>query len=431
MTQVVERSVRYGIGRTELSANCSTEDRLPLLLRLYALLVPLVVIPTPLGVSVGVVDLLFPLLVVNLYMEGSSLNQNVRNWFRVFVVVSFVSTAYAVGVSLTESAVDAFLPLFILRAYAVLSPMMMVLSSNMLGARALKELVRLLIVGASISCAVTIVLYALDVQIRPEQQRVWSETGSALRAGGLLGNSSDAGHVAAILGAISLTVGMACFASRKWLMFGCFALACYVVYISSSRAALLYTLVVVLIMGFEQSRGRRVLHAVLFLALGPLIVAAFYDLLGGVRSLGPTLIRFDVLNLSGHSEFLSSESRIRSWRRMLLALSENPLFGSGYGYSRDLTGAGDNSFLSMFVEVGILAGMAYIAFWISLLRSVLRLPKGRWRACALGLLLGEISVMLTVDTHRMWASTTTVLLAIGASIRLAQLQPVSEKTGME
>lgn len=394
-------------------------DRPPLLLATCALFAPVLVIPTPLDVTVGVVDLLLPILIVVLITRRSKANRGLAGLFAVFAAAAAVTTIAYVLVSSGDNGVNGTSnPLLVVRMFAIFLPMLIVLTDGGLNIAQLRRLLALLLIGTMIACAIGMIMHGLNIQVRDTQQRIWNDGRSSLRAGGLLGNSGDMGHIAVVLGATACSAGFVHLRRHRWLLVIAVLAAAYVTYISSSRAALVSLLTALLFMSAVYFQGRRVVillvSSVLAVCAGSILISQ----LRGAEDLGATVLRFDVLNLTGQSQFLASESRFNSWERIIAATLESPFIGIGY----DNGNSGDNSFLTIFAETGLFSGALYAIFWLALLVVSIRLPRGAARVAAIALVMGELVFMSTIDSHRMWASTPVMLLAIAVAIRLAQDQ---------
>jgi O-antigen ligase len=397
---------------TPRSASTTRSRRPPKLALAYALAIPLVVIPLPIQQSIGAIDVLLPFGLIALLRQRWSVNRGLAGIFTIFVIGSSTTTITLMlqdGASAGNGQVW-----LIVRMFAIFVPMFLVLNTELIDANHLRLILKVALFSTSATCVIGIVMFALNIQVRTTQQRIWNANGSSLRAGGLLGNSGDMGHIAAILGVAACSLGVV-YLSRRWIVLPLVALALYVTYISSSRAALLSMLVALLIMTAMYFSGRRILIAMVGLPIA-LIAASVFLVPMLAAGTDATLRRFDILNLSGQSQFFAADSRLGSWDRLLLAFQQNPFLGVGYGNGL----SGDNSFLSMLSETGLVPGIAYCVFWVALLIAAIRLPAGPSRIAAVATVCAEIAFMLTIDTHRMWPSTGVCLLLIAVAFRLAQ-----------
>jgi O-antigen ligase len=377
-----------------------------------------VIVPLPIGRSIGASDLILPFALWALLRQRLHPAHQARFWFLLFVVASALSTtlfllqgSYPVG----GTSLDALL---IVRMYSIYLPLLLVLGWNDIEIRDISRISATFMWSATLSCSIGLVLFLLGVQVRDAQQTNWYGNGIAatLRAGGLTGNSADFGLLAAALGTAAITFGIV-YLRRTLLSILIFAFAIYMAYVSSSRAALLHLFIALALMLPVFARGR--LAPLLVLSVPVLVVVLGIAL--PLMPLSPTLEfalhRFDIFNLTGESTFFSSSSRLDTWNALFSLIAKHPLIGIGYGMTVPVTGgAGDNSFLTLFVETGLFAGALFLTFWISVVVIALRSPSGPRKFVAIAVVLSEISHMMTVDTQKMWDTAPCSLLLVGLAI---------------
>jgi hypothetical protein len=402
----------------------------PWLLLGYAALVPLVIIPLPIGESIGAADLLFPIGVLALAGRWSSIPRESRllrtplAWFAAFAALSALSTVVTLllGGSLV---LDSSSPFLVVRMYALYLPLALLATQPRLSMERSLTLLRVVLISMTTAVAVGLVLQALGVQLRDQQQRIWGEAGSQLRAGGLLGNSGDFGHLAALLGAGALTFGVVIL--RRPLLAGALALlGGYAVYAASSRAGFVHLGIVLVMMLPVYLRGRPVLAAVTTVVLATFTaLLALWSLDIASESVGATLRRFDIFDLTGQSQF-SASARWDTWGSLLALVSQHPWAGVGYGGTIGALGGrpGDNAMLTVLSDLGVPAGIAFIGLWLALLVAAFRVPDRVYRSVAIALVISEIAHMMTVDTHRMWTTTPISVLLIGLALRMGARQQI-------
>lgn len=404
------------------------KDHTGTLLLLYAILGPLVIVPLPIGQSIGAADLLFPFALLAMATQPRIRIGPSGLWFSLFVIASLGSTVLFIMRGAFPASVGAFDVLLIIRVYAVYLPLLLAIGWKEIATSRIKNVVLGFYTSALIACGLGIALNWAGIQIRDSQQMNWYDNGAAatVRAGGLLGNSSDFGHLSAILGVVSLAfVGV--YLKRPALASLGFLVAVYATYISSSRAAMLHLVVALVILLPLLFKGKRLLGLIVFAVVGVVGLIILAPELAISPEMQFTLRRLDILNWSGDSLFFSSDARITTWDWIFELIQSHPWLGIGYGLMVPATGrAGDNSFLSLLVETGLMAGIAFCIFWISLVWSAAtaRVREGRWIAVAV--VSSEIAHMLTVDTHRMWATAPVALLMIGLAIRVSRLEEHGE-----
>jgi O-antigen ligase len=391
---------------------------------LYAALVPLVVIPLPIGQSIGAVDLLFPFGLFTVLAHVRSRTSAAEVAFVIFVCASLSATVAFVFQDQYPSGVGPLDLFLIVRMYAVYLPLMLVLTWPGLTVSIIRRLTYAFLISGLAACLIGIVLHHAGVQVRDAQQMNWYGRGieATLRAGGLLGNSGDFGHVSAILGVVAITF-VVVYLRKPWFGAGVFLIALYATYISSSRAAMLHLVVATVVMLPIIFGGRRILALLATVVLGVLAALLFLPSFVLSPQVEFTLRRLDILNLTGDSLFYSSDARLTTWDIIGDLLASHPWDGIGYGMMVPFVGrAGDNSFLSIVVETGILAGAAFVALWTVLVIMAVRSPAGPRRYVALAVIVSEIAHMLTIDTHRMWATAPVGLLFVGLALVGARME---------
>lgn len=387
------------------------------ILMAYVIGVPLIVIPGAGGAG----DMLTPLaLIVCLKFMSRRMS-----WPLVFLY-AFIVTAL---VSSLISFMVAHLPVGASRGELLLAfrmawiylPLALALQYRSLNEGKVYRLFRAFLWSGGAACLIGLTLHALGIQMREEQQMNYYGGGIAAtaRAGGLLGNSGDFGHLSSILVATTLTCSLL-FRRFDKLALVVLCLALVGIYASSSRAAILHVLVLGL-MAMPLLLLRRRLFQWMVLAFLGLSIAAYIilpDLLADPRAYF-IVRRFDFLNLTGETLFYNSSGRTENWARYIESIGSNPLLGVGYKMIPEVFSApGDNSFLSILVETGIVPGLFYMLLWLSLLWTGIIGFSGRESWIAAGFILSEMAHMATVDTHGMWATTPLALLFAGLLLRL-------------
>lgn len=265
--------------------------------------------------------------------------------------------------------------------------------------------------GGFIAVLLGIALHHLGIQIRSNQQALWSGDGlgPSLRAGGVLGNSSDFGHLTAVWGSVC-GLGLLVFGRRKsrfLIVLLIFSVSFYATWIASSRAATLHLLFAYgLALPFLIGRRGWVMAgcAALFILLSlPFMLAEFSLLLP--QNVTYNLQRLDFLNISGNSTFLQT-GRFANWIHLIAVFKEHWFLGIGYkNINSDYGVWGDNSYLTIFVEFGLLAGIVHLLLWIWLLAiSAVAALKNRSGIVLFAIVASEAVHGLTVDTVTIWYS---------------------------
>ena len=342
----------------------------------YAALVPITVIPLG-SARVGAADLLFPVAAVAATSSSRERMRGPTVWLAVFIAASFAATYCILWMhpGLTS-------PFLIVRMYGIVLPFLLVSRISHLGWRDFNRIVKAFILSGWLSCAVGIVLYQAGIQVRDAQQVNWygNGHGSSLRAGGLWGNSGDFGHLAALLATAALVLAALDTGISRLLLASVFTTGLYAIFISTSRAATLHlvvTLLVALPLVLSQRTVRYLAAVIIGVGLGGFVawkVAALgYQDIFALR-------RFDFLNVTGNSTFYASNTRFDSWAASLRLMIDHPFLGIGYDMKYQITGhAGDNSFLTLGAEAGVVAGFAYLMWWAAIVWTLARQNERRLR----------------------------------------------------
>lgn len=410
-----------------LAPNGVLKDRTGALLFTYALLGPLVIVPLPIGQSIGAADLLFPFALLVIATQPRIKTSAMGLWFGLFIAASILSTVLFVMRGGFPGNVGEFDTFLIIRVYALYFPLILALGWKQVTLARIKKIILGFYFSALVACGIGVLMFWAGIKVRDAQQMNWYDNGAAatLRAGGLLGNSGDFGHLSAVLGVVSVAfVGI--YLKRHWLALIGVGVATYATYISSSRAAMLHLVVALLLLtplllDPLLRKGHRLLTLIVVGIVGLVGFAVVVPEIALSPEVQFTLRRLDILNWTGDSLFFASASRLITWDWIFQLFQSSPWLGIGYGLMVPITGrAGDNSFLSLLVETGLLSGIAFIAFWASLVWAAATARSRQGRLIAVAVVVSEIAHMLTVDTHRMWATAPVALLMVGLAIRLAR-----------
>ncbi len=368
------------------------------------------------GFSVGLLDLMAPILLLIVMPRISLLTKNLLGIFFMVLAfslsISFLVVSVISGISVKDLAFARMIFILLPAALLITQPM---------GEEKLIKLAKLFFWGGGIAIILGILLYHLGIQIRSDQQALWTGDGAGpqLRAGGVLGNSSDFGHLTAVWGSVcGLTIISFSRDKRRFLVSGLiFAVAFYATWIASSRAATLHLLLAYgIALPFLFSRGVWSfigLTAVLCALIAPFLLSEFSLILP--QDVAYRLQRLDFLNLSGNSVFLQT-GRFLNWIILLEIYQENWFTGVGYKNINELYGIwGDNSYLTIFVEFGLFAGIVNVALWLWLIFvSLIAAFKTKHGIVFFALVISEALHGFTVDTGTIWYSMPMAWLFISA-----------------
>lgn len=388
------------------------------LLLAYVALAPVLVFHVS-GQPFGAVDLLAPLGILAL-LRGPHTMQLQVVLFWTFLISLLAGSAYLL-MSGQANVTDMDI-LRIIRVMCIFIPFLLVLQMQDFSRIFMLRLMRVFLWSGSIACLIAIVLLYLNIKVRDTQQMNWSDGDASLRAGGLLGNSSDVGHIAAILGTVAIGYRVLNPAYGRAYIFP-LGIALYTAYVSSSRAAVLQLVVALFVLMPLLFRKRRIFMPFFALPFITGLIIVNWDDIKAALGTNFMARRFDILNLTGDSTFFSVNSRLDSWNRSWELFGESPFVGVGYNGIYSETGrSGDNSFISILTEGGLIAGSAYVLLWISIVWAILRSSEIRTRLVGLAMVSAEIAQMLTVDTHRQPTTTAVVLALIACLMRVGAME---------
>lgn len=379
----------------------------------YLALTPWVVIPTEYGFSLGASDILFPFAIVALLRERRIGAGAARVILPIFFGFAYLATGALIAVS---GSIDIQRLLALTRAVAVLTPFLVAVAHGPFTQSELRKLLNYVLITGTGAIALGWVLFRFGVQIRDSQQTIYSGQGLVtLRAGGLLGNSTSFGSLAVALAAAALVLTVMS-AGKRTVAFLFVGICCSGIVIASSRASLLNIAVVLLLLSpvFFKRRALLGVMTLLLLGAGVIFLGFAASQIGGASPASTALYRLDFLNLSGRSTFFQSTTRLNSWDAMLGLLDQHWLWGTGYNSTVSIVGnAGDNSFLSALVELGVLAGACFMIFWFAVGVRLITARRTDFRWLGLGVWCGAVVQMLTVDSYRQWSSTPIVMSLFG------------------
>ncbi len=376
------------------------------------------------GFSVGILDLLAPIIFLILVSRIPLILKSGLGLFFLALALSLTFSYLIGGIVNGLSVRDAAFA----RMVFILLPAALLITQPVSEQRIVR-LTTLFFWGGGIAIIMGIALHHFGIQIRSDQQALWAGdgTGPKLRAGGVLGNSSDFGHLTAVWGSVcGLTAIAFGRGNRRYLLAAViFLISLYATWIASSRAATLHLLLANgVALPFILGRGVWALMgcaAVLGVVIAPMLLSEFELILP--QDVAYNIQRLDFLNLSGNSTFLQT-GRFLNWIRLVGIYEDNWLFGIGYKNIHELYGIwGDNSYLTTFVEFGLIAGVANILFWLWLIAvSAVAAFTTRYGIVFVALVLSEALHGLTVDTGTIWYSMPLAWLFLTAHYLLFSRQ---------
>lgn len=356
--------------------------------------------------SVGFIDLAAPIALI-LYSISNKPQPNILYRLYTLYLGSAILSSILSIVTFTSISVSDFT---FIRLLFIGVPLIIVLGARGVDREYLDRCLTCFMFGGAIAIIISLGLYIFAVEIRDGQQRIWVDGQSYLRAGGLLGNTGDFGHLCATWGLAALyTISLSAKKSkmRFLLTLSVILLAVYSAYVSSSRAAIIHLIVGYIIVLPIYVKPKRLFLYIPSLAV--MAVVSFY----GVSELvfdpqfEKTLSRFDIFNLSGGSSFWQT-ARFSYWSEISSIINENIMIGVGYKNLYDVYGVySDNSFIGVLVELGAIPFVLYLCFWLYLLFFSIMMYKVRSveSVFLFSMVATEILHALTLDTYSNWYSS--------------------------
>lgn len=401
---------------------------LVLTVSMYIFFTPIFVASTPVG-FLGATELLSILGVLSL-ISLQRIHLSMASLAYLIFLLAFILSNLIVAATKSVGSSQ----LLLLRLLTSFLPFLLLDQSNFFNSNTLKLFQKLFIFSLTSSVIAGLIMFNLGIELRDGQQRLWYEGGNMARAGGLTGNSGGFGFVSAIF-ICYLWIHRALSDNRfsviafSFLVFiGLTAIA-----LSSSRAAFLFIVVMSLVLLFfrliilDINIFKSLFHLVVLLVFISWIpfFTSFLDF-DTFSFISHSLVRLDILNLSGQDVFLST-SRFSNWPIVISAIEDNLFFGLGYKQFYSFYDIySDNSFLGVTVDGGIFSLIPYCLFWIgclgeSMYKTIYVDFKYRY---LVAFLMGSISFAFTVDFYSMWYPSALFFMGYGL-IRLSLHSKVS------
>jgi O-antigen ligase len=265
---------------------------------------------------------------------------------------------------------------------------------------------------------------------------LWFRGGSQFRAGGLIGETTAFGHLTATWMTLvfSLLVWTAERSQRRnWVLLTIGLVGLGMIFLSSSRAAMLNLMVFVASLWLMGRVGQRTFRNLMVLLIcGMLTIVMGITLMFGVQGSGlmqggekmtRQLERFAPL---GSADRFSS-GRLEAWQIYSRKIRNHLWLGCGYKTATKLVHnrTPDNSVLSALLETGILGLLALCSFAIlTTLTLWKRGLEGEPYAQALSAVwMGQVAQALTNDTHTLLLGIPVLYLVTGLVMQLDRSNP--------
>ncbi len=389
----------------------------------FGALVPIFAINLPGIGGMGAADLLMP--VSALVILALPRQNGIQLSHIALLGFAFAALISLLQIEETKPAIDCSIRWF--RLFGIIAPFyfgLFIPVTNRVAHAALKAW----IFGGFIAILIGIVLHIFQIEVRAGQQRLWMDGGSILRAGGLIGNSGAFGHMTSTWAVATITYLLVA-AKHRW-RFVCagFAFICtlYVIYISSSRAAMLHlfaaSLTFIILVRLPKAVKSWVPLAAVFggLTIGILLCTSIF-MQGGSSSNGEpsalesNLARF-IPGFGGASVEEFTSNRAGNWPQYIEMMNEKAVTGWGYKMGvRIHEESPDNSYLSVMLETGAFGFVCMALFVGGVLYHLFRgyISNDNFAIILLAMCVGQLINCMTSDIYTFWITMPVVFMLLG------------------
>lgn len=281
--------------------------------------------------------------------------------------------------------------------------------------------------GGLMAIAIGTVLHVFQIEVREGQQRLWMHGASMLRAGGLIGNSGAFAHMAATWALTTAFFFMAVSKNRFRILLAGAAIFMflYVVYISSSRAALMNMMVAgALFTGLYRIPKRWHQWAVLggvYGVLGIVLLFCVSQCLpesngGGASNAFETNMKRFIPGYGGTSSSEFTSNRVDNWPEYIAMMDEKVVTGWGYKMGVRLhEESPDNSYISVMLETGV---FGFLCMSMFVMANFYRLfcryyAHDPYAIILIPVCAGQLANCMTSDIYTFWITMPVVFLLLG------------------
>ncbi|WP_273453546.1 hypothetical protein [Nevskia ramosa] len=390
-------------------------------------LIPVIAIPVPGSSSafaagadhISFVDLFgLPLLLLLLYRA------RLPDSMTLLFAASFLGCAWISMVNVGDLGRET---LRVLRLCFIYAPFLLALSLHWTIESAERAL-RVFWWGGLFGIVIGFFIYWFVGAVREQQQALFLKNGLGyvFRAGGQLGNSGGFSHLITSWAMTALALYWIALRRLNAVQIAVtLAVLVYGIVITASRNSLLQVGLVLMFttLFVARSHQRSAGRVMVTLGLVVAVVVALLPLIALITDsavLSATMSRF---GLGEDDRSIAHSVRYQNWAGLLDQLGWNAL-GIGYKQTMELTGLPvDNSYLRIFLELGVAGITFFLLFWASIQLRLLgsRSPDvmvRRYKAAAAGLVMGELGRMCFSDTFTMYLSTPSVMVIMAIALRL-------------
>lgn len=411
-------------------ANKSYDVALLKTLQVYALMTPTLYLPAGFG-AIALVDLLLPLGFLLALMRAAKLPP------LFLLYLAYIGTALLSLAVAESSTIDFSNWLLAVRLLSISLPFWLVYCFSDFGREECVQLISSILAGMGFATLLGILLHFFGIEVGDSQQRLWGAydffSTAAVRAGGIVGNSTEYGTTVAIFGIATLSASAFHRDLSPAAKAAALAMVAAGLVFSSSRAGFLMLLV--FLFSLSVLRFRLMFRETALAVAAPTIGVMALLLLGSSEQLlflEISLRRLDVLNVTGQGEFLESV-RTQTWDMLYSIMFQVPVFGYGFKSSYGIFQVFiDNAYLQAWFEVGPVGAVLFMSFWIVLtFIMIARFLRGGSAEAAVGVafVLTVLVAMVVTGPQSSWSTMPTVFLMLGMSLRAAERKPSASRPG--
>lgn len=388
----------------------------------YGFLIPVVAMNLPGVGGVGAADLLMPIgAMVLFFRRRTGKVQTAHVALAVFTLAALISLTQ---ITELKPAVDCTIRW--VRLFGIFIPFFFCLFMPV-NDRVLNCAFGAWIAGGLMAIAIGTVLHVFQIEVRQGQQRLWMHGASMLRAGGLIGNSGAFAHMAATWALTTSFYFMAVSKNRFRIMLagGAIFMFLYVVYISSSRAALMNMMVAgglfAVLYRIPKSWHQWAVLGSVYGALGVALLVCLSHCMpesngGGTSNAFETNMKRFIPGYGGTSSSEFTSNRADNWPEYIAMMNEKAITGWGYKMGVRLhEESPDNSYISVMLETGVFGFLCMSMFVMaSFYRLFCRYFAGDPYAIVLiPVCAGQLANCMTSDIYTFWITMPVVFMLLG------------------
>lgn len=296
-------------------------------------------------------------------------------------------------------------------------------------------------VGGLVAILIGIFLHTFQIEVREGQQRLWMDGASMLRAGGLIGNSGAFGHMTSTWAVISMCYLLAVSKTkyRYILAGGVVFFTLYVIFISSSRAAMLHLIsagaVFVVLFRIPKILRQWGVLAAVYGVLGIILLTCIMQCMpsensgGNSNALETNLKRF-IPGYGGTSAGEFTSNRAGNWPEYIEMMNEKILFGWGYKMGVRLhEESPDNSYLSVMLETGAIGFLCMSFFVIGIFYRLgtLYFARDPYACVLIPVCVGQLFNCFTSDIYTFWITMPVVFMLLGLVVQKTPTPPAEHQ----